>query len=147
MDSIEQIISPALPDPIPWGWPEPIWWVLFTGLVVLLSVWRSRRRQRLRYQAPLRALIEGLDDTEAVLIASRVKAVLLAYFSRQQVASLSAGEALNFLQHQWQLPPVECLAKWLAVAAYQPNVTQPSEAAEQQILLQRALQQKLKVLE
>ena len=92
------------PEPVSW-WPAtPGWLVLAAVLLVLLARWGWRRWQRWQRDRYRREALERLaapvDDPAATLQATCIilKATALAAFPRREVAALSGGDWLRWLE-------------------------------------------------
>jgi hypothetical protein len=99
-----------LPEAVSWWPPAPGWWGLL-GLIVLslavfylLRSWRKRRRLRNSAMLELRQICEAFDQHHDDLRLIRELSVLLrriviSYFPRTDVASLTGDEWLRFLDN------------------------------------------------
>ena len=102
--SLDRLHDIATPPPVPWWPPAPGWYVIGAiGLVLLgVGLWTAfdrRRRNRYRREA-LRELdrtVHGPHAGRVIAIAELLKRVALAAYPRDQVASLTGDEWLQFL--------------------------------------------------
>lgn len=98
-----------LPDALSWWPPAPGWWVMMATLLALvigLAVWLYRRRRRTAAaRLALRELQlmrrEHAQHGDSLVFVRQLSRLLRRYamasFPRQEVAALSGGEWLHFL--------------------------------------------------
>lgn len=95
--SLDKLNDIVVPDAVAWWPPAPGWYVLFLALLITIS-WAGIRilqnwsRNRFRRQA----LLE-LETVAPANLPALVKRVSLSIWPREQVASLSGDEWLQFL--------------------------------------------------
>lgn len=91
----------ALPPPVAW-WPLPVGWrivaagTLAIAAIALLRLWRHYRADSYR-RAALRELAALPPTAGASVIAELLKRAALAAYPRAEVAGLSGGAWLDFL--------------------------------------------------
>lgn len=98
MDPLAQLSDIHLPEqvtnyPIALGW----WLVYLFALVLLLSLAYQIRKYRLQRRAQKHALLHITNSESPEEMLRSLKWVILAYFPRKNVASLSGQLLLNFL--------------------------------------------------
>jgi len=124
-----EVVAPAA---VSW-WPQTAgWWWLAAGLAVLLGrrLWRRLRHwHRNRYRREAAALLQALDgagDVPVDEINRLLKLTALAAFPRQQVASLSGEEWVDFLDRQCPAAPFSTeQRRLLAQAPYRRDPVDP----------------------
>lgn len=116
--SLDNLHDIVMPDPISW-WPlAPGWYVVILGLLIA-AIWASIRFiqqwQKNRFRREALHELESIKPSE---LPSLVKRVALCAWPREQVASLSGDDWLQFLQRN-NFP--KNLGKNLITLSYSPS--------------------------
>jgi len=126
--ALGDFVEVVSPQAISWLPQTTGWWWLGAALLAVFArySWRRlrhwyRNRYRREATARLRQLGDSADQSTLVAELNRLlKLTALAAFSREQVASLSGKEWIDFLNGQCPTPPFSGeQGQLLAVGAYQ----------------------------
>lgn len=123
-DLIDQLVVPPPPEPISL-WPQTAGaWTLCALLlgIALYFAWRLwRRYQANAYRREALAQLAH-PTTDPAQIAEIVRRTALAAYPRTEVASLTANDWLDFLNHRTPRPLfVDAVAQTLLAAPYRPG--------------------------
>ena len=138
--ALGDFVEVASPGPISWLPQTAGWWWVGALLLVLLARYSWQRLQhwyRNRYRreaaAQLQQLAKTNDPTTLVAALNRLlKRTALAAFSREQVASLSGQDWVNFLNDKCAAAPFSPeQGQLLAIAAYSNNPSMTPDTAQQ----------------
>ncbi|HEY8290778.1 MAG TPA: DUF4381 family protein [Acetobacteraceae bacterium] len=94
----------ALPTPIPWWPPQPGWWLLLAGLLVLVLFGVAWLVRRYRANAYRRAALRALQQTGPEALAALLKRTALAAVPRATVAGLTGNAWAAFLEQTGGFP-------------------------------------------
>lgn len=94
LDAMHEIV---VSDPVSW-WPlAPGWYLVLLLLLMALMVWGARWIKRWRETAYLREALTALEAVPPGQLPELVKCVCLTRWPREQVASLSGDQLLQWL--------------------------------------------------
>ncbi|MBS7543962.1 DUF4381 domain-containing protein [Ancylobacter oerskovii] len=102
---LSRLADIVVPPPVPWWPPAPGWWILLAALlaaILILLAAGSRHYRRNAYRREALAALDRLGTVSDAAGIAAVSAVLkrtaLVAYPRRQVASLTGGEWLAFLE-------------------------------------------------
>lgn len=128
VDLLDLLEPVPVPEPVSWQ-PQTAGWLWLGAAVLAAVIWGGRRylqhRKANAYRkAGLRALAKAGDDPAA--ISDVLKRTALAGFPRENVASLSGSDWLEFLDRTLQSQQFSTgHGAKMATAAYQPHSPEP----------------------
>ncbi len=133
LGDFNEVVSPPAIDWVP---QTPGWYVVGAMLIAWLSrkLWfQLQHWYRNRYRREARVKLYQLGDaaTGAEAVNGLLKLTALAAFSRQQVASLSGDDWVQFLNAQCEQPSFnEDQCQILALGVYQQQTLEPDTAKQ-----------------
>jgi hypothetical protein len=96
----------ALPPPVAWWPPQPGWWLVLAGVLVLLGFGMAWVIRRYRANAYRRAALRALSQTAPEALGALLKRTALAAAPRTAVAGLTGDQWAEFLDHTGGFPRV-----------------------------------------
>jgi hypothetical protein len=98
--SLSNLRDLAMPEPIPWWPPAPVWYFVIAFLAAVLLVIATRvliRYRRNAYRRAALAELRELDPGEAAELPALLKRTALVAYPRRDIASLNGQSWLEFL--------------------------------------------------
>jgi hypothetical protein len=121
LDNLQDIYVPA---DVPWWPPAPGWWFVFAVLLSTLtwSAWHAWRRwHRNAYRRA--ALRELMNATSGAEIAELLKRTALCAYPRDEIASLTGDDWVQWLRTKGGPPVTDPIRDWLCSGIYGGRAT------------------------
>jgi hypothetical protein len=102
--SLSNLRDIALPPPVVWWPPQPGWWLVFAGVLVLAGFGVAWIIRRYRVNAYRRAALRALPQTAPDALGALLKRTALAAAPRSAVAGLTGEQWAEFLDQTGGFP-------------------------------------------
>lgn len=102
--SLSNLRDIVLPPPVAWWPPQPGWWLVLAGVLVLAGFGLASIIQRYRANAYRRAALRALPQTAPEALGALLKRTALAAAPRTAVAGLTGEQCLEFLDRTGGFP-------------------------------------------
>lgn len=95
--SLDRLHDLVVPPPVPWWPPTPGWLIVIAAAALCLLAWIVKRVMAWQANRYRREALALLDEMGAGELSNLVKRVALAAWPREDVARLTGGKWLEFL--------------------------------------------------